>query len=1155
MSSLLPTAIRSMLLVLAPLPGAAQTILGVSFDITGSANLAAYDTLADGTVVRTGTNGPDTWNQATGTGAGTLTLPNLFLADGTATTASVSIGRRNASNLGGAFDITGKPGATDDHAMMDGCFIIDGDDGDTLSFSGLPASVSASGFTLNLHTTHADTRTSSFTVNGLSGSSQQPSSATFDGDFAGYTASIPIAAGMTDFTVTWTANAGNPNRVNLAGISITPPEPPRISATTGGFWEEIVWSEEGGPPLSGDLPDSTTALVGRHLEVVYRGVPASETVATLLLGENSVNPGQGRLTVESGSLQVSGDLWVGRNVSANDSFLQIDGGSLAVAGDALFGRNAPSADGSLTLSGGSFSVGGDLLMGVFNRGGSMIRFHNPGASPAIQVGGAVALDRCSLDLTFDASYTHVPGNEITLLEYASRRGQFLNFREGEEFNCGPHRFRIHYDDTPGTITLTALPNWPASATRPHIILLFADDQGISDLSINGDANFPMPALESLAASGARFTDAYVTGGVCHPSRCGLLTGRYQHRYANEGNLPNPSTDGMSVRQRTVPRLLQGLGYRTYGIGKWHLGFNVEYHPNLRGFDRWYGMWSGARSYYASTTEINVFQDQMTPDFSAEETPVYVTDRIGNKAVEMIDEHLASASGDPLFMYVSFTAVHAPMDINPADPRFARLQNEFGLTAADYANSSFVFPGSNQATTDQNRYELAAMTLAMDENIGKILAKLEEEDIADNTLVVYMNDNGGAGWTAQFGGNFSYNTPFRGFKGESMTEGSIRVPCVASWPGVISPGGVVSTPISALDWAATFVNAGADAPVQARNGLEGLDLAPSLSGTGSLPEDRVLCWRAGAVSTSGGAAVRMGAWKLLIDNATDSGALYHLPSDPGETTDLSASQPAIKEALRQRFVAWEARTQPAYYNNSGNTMTDPGLERWAAAGGQLMRSDSTTPLWISGSFREPVSWDSDFQLSFHLQASESGNHEPGAGLWAGIGPSADRSSLIRMGIDYFQSALVIQQGAGGPIASTAIPHPQNEVVELNAKYDAGSGDLSLTLGEATATLTLAGLSSDYGTMAVGVSAMTGEAGYPHRVPSPGSGAFTPGPPTSLRFTLGAEPDHDVALSASSDLVAFPLEDGALIESLGGGHYQVSPEPTSESRRFYRLQSDR
>jgi hypothetical protein len=404
--------------------------------------------------------------------------------------------------LGGAFDITGKPGATDDFAMMDGCFIIGADDGDTISFSNLPASLASSGFTVNFHTTHADTRICTFTINGVSANTQQPDTNTFGGDFTGYTAAIPVAPGTSAFTVTFSANAGNPNRLNLAGISFTPPQPQTLTASSAGFWDEIDWTGNSGA-ISGDLPETDAILIGQHREVIYRGIPASETVSGLNLGQNSVFPGQGSLRVQSGQLGVSGSLYVG--------------------------RNGVSADGSLIIAGGGFEVGGNLEMGSFNFGGSMIRLHNPGSGPAIEVDGTLRLDRCSLDLTFDASYVHTPGNIITVANYGSRTGQFLNFRDGEEFNCGPHRFRIAYDATPGAITLTALPNWPASVSRPHIVLLFADDQGVSDLSIQGDPKFPMPRLDSMVSAGVRFTDSYVTGGVCHPSRCGLLTGRYQHR--------------------------------------------------------------------------------------------------------------------------------------------------------------------------------------------------------------------------------------------------------------------------------------------------------------------------------------------------------------------------------------------------------------------------------------------------------------------------------------------------------------------------------------------------------------------------------------------------------------------------------------------------
>lgn len=190
------------------------------------------------------------------------------------------------------------------------------------------------------------------------------------------------------------------------------------------------------------------------------------------------------------------------------------------------------------------------------------------------------------------------------------------------------------------------------------------------------------------------------------------------------------------------------------------------------------------------------------------------------------------TGQPFYLFVSFTAVHAPMDISSGDSRYTSLQNEFGLTASDYSGSPITF-GTSQSTVDQNRYELAAMTLAMDENIGKVVDKLTAEGLSENTIVVYMTDNGGAGWKPVWGGNYSYNLPLNGYKGNSSLEGSIHVPATLTWPGVVAGKKVVTDPVSSLDFMATFVNA-AGSPPLARNGLDGLDLKPLLTGAGDLP---------------------------------------------------------------------------------------------------------------------------------------------------------------------------------------------------------------------------------------------------------------------------------------------------------------------------------
>ena len=947
-------------------------------------------------------------------------------------------------------------------------------------------------------------------------------------------------------------------KLSLAGTAVGGTPPPVTNTATGsGFWETISWNTGSGT-TSGGVNDADTAVIGQHFTVTYRGLPANETVATLHLGRDATNSGQGILRIASGSLSVTGDLVAGRNASANDSFVFVEGGSLHIGGDATFGRSTEACDGSLIVAGGAVTIGGDLAMGGFTQGGAMLRLHNPGASPPVAVAGALLLGRCTLDLTFDSSYTHNPGATIPVATFASRDGQFVNFRQGDEFNCGPNRFRINYSAT--TITLTALPNWSPPANRPNIIVLFADDGGYADMSLQGNPKFPTPQIDALAASGVRFTDHYMTGGVCHPSRCGLLTGKYQQHTGSENNLGGDSSIGMgmAVSQRTIARRLQGLGYRTFGIGKWHLGDTVEFHPNCRGFDRWYGMTAGSRSFYdAGTNESQVFQDQMTPDFASENT-AYLTDRIGDKAVAFIDEHLASShSSEPFFIYVSFTAIHSPMDIVAGDPRFARLQNEFGLTASSYQNSSPVFAGSNQATVDQNRYELAAMTLAMDEQVGKVRAKLAATGLTNNTLVVYTNDNGGAGWNSAAGGNFSYNTPLRGYKGSSLTEGCIRVPAAAAWPGTIPAGQTIAEPVIGLDWGPTFINASGNAPAAARNGLDGLDLLPLLRDGTPLPTDRILCWRMSG-TVGGGSAARMGDWKMLIADPGGAPQLYNLRANIGETTNLAASQPAILNTLLQRFRAWEALALPPLYGTTDAVM-DSGLEYRAITGGLRLKNNSSTRRWVSGNRREALSSSADFDLAFQVRACEAGPYPANASLWIGLGDSSNSAQFIRAGIDFATGSLALAEGKTGNSASTSLDSLPIVPTRAILRHRASNRTLTLELGDRSVSLVLNGSYGSLGVQALGASAIEGEVTLPRaidrNVDEPGvvrAFDFTSSP-FKLRLVSPTELPSEPRLQRSAFPHSFESDPLAVIESLGGGIYEASTPSAGLPREFFRFHS--
>ncbi len=956
-------------------------------------------------------------------------------------------------------------------------------------------------------------------------------------------------------------------KLSLAGTAVGGgPLPVTYSGQGSGFWDALVW-KSGGTTVTGNLPATDFASLGHYRTVTYRGLPAGETVGRIDLGEGGADTGQATLVVRSGTLGISTDLIAGIGAGQNDAFVEARGGTLAIGGSARFGLADPGCDGSLTVAGGAVEIGGDLELGAFEKGGSMLRFHNPGSSPPVAVGGTLALGRCALDLTFDSAYIHTPGTVIPLVTYAVRDGQFGNFRRGQEFNCGPNRFRIDYDVRGGSsgkiIILTALPNWTTRDTPPNIVFILSDDQGYTDLSLNQipgwKDKFPMPRVDSIAAGGVRFTDAYVTGGVCHPSRCGILSGRYQERFAAENNLGGPNYNGVSVSQQTVPRRLQALGYRTYGVGKWHMGYSVDYHPNVRGFDQWYGIWAGSRSYYNSPGETGVFQDQMTPDFAAENTD-YVTDRIGDKTVEFIADHAANHAGQPFYVYMSFTAVHAPMDLKTIDPRYNRLQSEFGLTATDYQNSPIIHAGSNQATVDANRHELAAMTLALDENVGKVIDKVEQLGMTQNTIFVYMTDNGGAGWSAAFGGNYSYNIPLRGYKGEDMTEGSIRVPCAMKWPAKVASSQVISTPVISLDFMATFVNA-AGAPAAARNGLDGLDLLPLLKDGMPLPADRALTWRISG-NRRGGSAIRMGDWKLLIADAGQQETLYHLPDDPGEANDLAAANPEIVAKLRARFDSWESATVPPFYGPGSIANPDAGLERTAITGGYRLRQPGTALTFLSASiFRTAHPLGQDFHLRFLARSTEAATG-PAAQLAWGLCDSTDPAQFVRAVIDFGQSAIRLENGRSGTVASAPLPALPFDFTECALDFDAATNTLSFTVKGATVSLPLTGGYSLLAYFAAGAGGMEGE--ITTLVPTSGSslgegasnvGGFESPKVFGLETAFPGMPPFPPVPERSADLLSFTEDKNALTESLGGGAYRTSfPILPVTGSGFFRLRLD-
>jgi arylsulfatase A-like enzyme len=355
----------------------------------------------------------------------------------------------------------------------------------------------------------------------------------------------------------------------------------------------------------------------------------------------------------------------------------------------------------------------------------------------------------------------------------------------------------------------------------------------------------------------RFTDFYVAAPVCTPSRYALLTGKQPFRSDGLTTALMPSDrHGLDREETTIAEVLQGAGYRTACIGKWHLGrLDPAYHPCHHGFDRFYGFQGGLVDYYRHAYAAE-------PDWWRDTDPLieegYVTDLLTDEACRFI----RSAGEAPFFLFLSYSAPHYARD------------REGNIILQGRVSDAGAFPG----ITDPKRREYAAMVRALDEGVERVVRTVAESGLSEETLVLFISDNGPE---LAWGGTCH---PLRGAK-RSLYEGGIRVPAIAAWPGRIEAGRVVDRPCSTLDLFPSFCGlAGADG---GGSPLDGDDIMPVLLG-GAGP-DRDLLWRYGNTD-----AIRRGNWKLVRRNGVSE--LYDLAGDPGETTSLAADHPDLSRSL-------------------------------------------------------------------------------------------------------------------------------------------------------------------------------------------------------------------------------------------------------------------
>jgi arylsulfatase A-like enzyme len=467
---------------------------------------------------------------------------------------------------------------------------------------------------------------------------------------------------------------------------------------------------------------------------------------------------------------------------------------------------------------------------------------------------------------------------------------------------------------------------PAPASRPNVIVILADDLGYGDTSVYGSKTIHTPNIDALAARGVRFTSAYVTHPVCSPSRAGLLTGRYQERFGYEFNpVGRDRTGGVSLNEIMVGQIMKSAGYATGMVGKWHIGEAPGYYPSDRGFDEFFGMAAGGSTYIVDPKPTDEFYTYPGADAAERTTnspdprlatmspkerlqaarsraPIsrnhvvvdeedYLTDAFTREAVSFIDRHRSQ----PFFLYLAYNAPHVPLQ-----------------ATKKYLDRYRDIP-------EKGPRIYAAMVSALDDGVGAVMAKLKATGLERNTVVIFLSDNGCAGYIH----GACSNAPLSGFKGDHL-EGGVRVPYIVSWPERLPAGAVDDRQISSLDIVPTAA-AVAGAKLPADRTYDGVNLIPYLTGRNKAAPNPTLYWRAGVTY-----AIRDGDNKLWEANKAAPGVvagqdagkiapdglvaevgpygrhvmLYDLASDPAERHNLATAKPNLVARLQAKLKAWD-----------------------------------------------------------------------------------------------------------------------------------------------------------------------------------------------------------------------------------------------------------
>lgn len=396
-----------------------------------------------------------------------------------------------------------------------------------------------------------------------------------------------------------------------------------------------------------------------------------------------------------------------------------------------------------------------------------------------------------------------------------------------------------------------------------------DDLGYADLSSYGRKEYQTPNLDKLASQGIKFMNAYAAAPVCTPTRVALMTGRYPAR--TKVGLHEPlewsardSTIGLTPEDPSIATLLKQAGYKSYLVGKWHLGFAPEFNPVKNGFDYFYGFHGGGID-YTSHTGPRVTTPALYENYTPLKKEGYFTDVLAEKAIEVIND----THSKPFFLAIMFNAPHWPWQA-PGDK--------------SYPDTMLWTAGGSPAV-------YAAMMKSLDDAVGSIVKTLDEKGLANKTIVIFTSDNGGE--------RFSNMGIYKGRK-MSLWEGGIRVPAFVRWQGKIKPNTTTNQVVTTMDWTATILSA-AGARANPKFPLDGIDLMPVMTAKNK-EVDRTLYWRISQRRDH--QALRSANWKYLRDEKGME-YLFDLSTDAEEKNDLKTKQIEIFNSLKAKYKIWEA----------------------------------------------------------------------------------------------------------------------------------------------------------------------------------------------------------------------------------------------------------